>query len=494
MRIRSLFSDLSVRNKMVLAFLMPTFLLIVINLFLYLNINKMIDSLDSVFMSNTSLNELKESLENVQTSLTSYLNTRTTESMSDYYHYEDEFRNHTQRLNDKIFDSSDLILERNIRRISDEYLRLTDAAVEAKRGGNVERYRGLYEEVSSLYRDINLMITSLNNEQFKKNSVSYIAMSDTLKSLELINQSTLIIIGFANIIFIIVIAATITNPIRSLSDAANKVAVGDFNVEPLVVESNDEIGVVSNAFNKMVRSIRDYVDTIKENMETERLLKEKELLMEGHLKDARLKYLQAQVNPHFLFNTLNAGAQLAMMEGADRTNVYIQRVADFFRYNIKKDNDSVSISDEIDLVETYIYILNVRFAGDIHFDKVVDESLLHYKMPSMILQPIVENSVNYGIRNIDWEGHIELTVSKVDDLISIKIADNGVGVSQEVIDSILNKKFESNPDMVDSNGVGLDNVINRLELFFKETDLLTMESEGVNKGTTTTLYLPKREA
>ena len=101
-------------------------------------------------------------------------------------------------------------------------------------------------------------------------------------------------------------------------------------------------------------------------------------------------------------NTLNAGAQLAMMEGADRTYRYVQKVADFFRYNVKKNNDTVTLREEISLVDTYIYILNVRFSGDIHFRKEVDESLLDVQVPSMILQPIVENSVNYGIRNIDW--------------------------------------------------------------------------------------------
>ena len=110
-----------------------------------------------------------------------------------------------------------------------------------------------------------------------------------------------------------------------------------------------------------------------------------------------------QINPHFLFNTLNAGAQLAMMEGADRTYEYVQNVAQFFRYNVKKNNETVSLRDEIELVDNYIYILNVRFSGDIHFEKHIDESLTNIQVPSMLLQPIVENSINYGIRDIEWQ-------------------------------------------------------------------------------------------
>ena len=133
-------------------------------------------------------------------------------------------------------------------------------------------------------------------------------------------------------------------------------------------------------------------------MEIQQSLKEKELMMEAHLKDAQLKYLQAQINPHFLFNTLNAGAQLAMMEGADRTYDYVQNVAEFFRYNVKKGNETVTVREEIELVDNYIYILNVRFSGEIHYEKKIEESLLSIQMPGMILQPVVENCVNHGIR------------------------------------------------------------------------------------------------
>ena len=97
-------------------------------------------------------------------------------------------------------------------------------------------------------------------------------------------------------------------------------------------------------------------------MEKEQALMERELLMEAHLKDARLKYLQSQVDPHFLFNTLNAGSQLAFLEGAKRTQDYVQKVADFFRYTISLKKEDVSLEEEIRMVDTYIYILNVRFS------------------------------------------------------------------------------------------------------------------------------------
>ena len=213
--------------------------------------------------------------------------------------------------------------------------------------------------------------------------------------------------------------------------------------------------------------------------------------MESHLKDAQLKYLQAQINPHFLFNTLNAGTQLAMMEGADRTSNYIQRVADFFRYNIKKNKDAVTLKEEIELVDIYIYIINVRFAGEIQFTKEIDENLLSVRIPSMILQPIVENSINYGLRNIDWNKKIKLSVYELGDYVCVSVKDNGIGMAKETIEQVLDGTYKSNPEKAHSNGVGLNNCIERLNIFYERDEVLDIISEGENKGTETILYLPK---
>ena len=111
-------------------------------------------------------------------------------------------------------------------------------------------------------------------------------------------------------------------------------------------------------------------------------------------------------------------------------------MADFFRYNIKKDKDVVTLKEEIELVDIYIYIINVRFAGEIQFTKDIDENLLSVKIPSMILQPIVENSINYGLRNIEWTKKIRLSVYELADYICVSVKDNGIGMSKEKIESV----------------------------------------------------------
>ena len=217
---------------------------------------------------------------------------------------------------------------------------------------------------------------------------------------------------------------------------------------------------------------------------------ERELLMENHLKEAQLKYLQSQINPHFLFNSLNAGAQLAMMEDAEQTGIFVEKMADFFRYNVKKGQEDATLGEELEAVDNYIYILNVRFAGDIHFSKDVDESLENVRVPSMILQPVVENAVNHGIRDIEWEEKIHLTVTGDADYIRISVKDNGKGMTPEQIEGVLtgNKKYKKEEG--DSTGIGMNNVISRLELYYEETGLVEINSEGEGKGTEVVIYIP----
>lgn len=479
----------SIQIKLLFAFLFTTIILFCMNIFMYANTNRMLKSLDQVYAENIALNDVAETLDNIQFSMTQFLTTRTTEAMENYYRYNQEYANMIYELSGNITDNELLLTERSIKNISENYLKLTNLAIDGKRGGNIEKYRSRYEESEKLYKYLRGMITNLNNERFKANVESYQTISESLRRIEILNIFALFIIGILNMFIVVILTDSITRPLRSLAETAQSVSDGNFDVEPVKVTEQDEVGVVSKAFNQMVINLRQYIDRLREKMEIERAMKEKELMMEAQVKDAKLKYLQAQINPHFLFNTLNAGAQLAMMEGADRTYTYVQKVADFFRYNINKDQDEVTLRDEITLVDTYIYILNVRFAGDIHFEKEIDEALLNVKIPGMTLQPIVENSVNYGIRNIDREGHIKLRVYRQDDTACISIKDNGIGIEKEVIDRILSGHFHSDENMTDSNGVGLDNVINRLKLYLGEEDVMDIISEGKDKGTETIIYV-----
>ena len=487
------FWNLPLRTKVTSIYILANFLILIVNLFLIIGINNMSREIEMVYQDNRQLNEMSEALNRVQDNMTAYLNSKTSDSLEEYYRSDQIFDSMVQELNGDITDRTFDRMERNIKSMAASYLDTVRQTIEAKRGRNVEKYRVRYELATQQYNYISSYLTALNQVQFKNNSENYNEMATKFRTFEQIGLLVMFIVVVGNVLIIISLVKRIMKPLGDLANTAEYVAEGNFDARMVEVDSKDEVGVVTDAFNKMIISIKEYIEKLRQSMEAERELKEKELTMEAHLKDAQLKYLQAQINPHFLFNTLNAGAQLAMMEGADRTYEYVQTVADFFRYNVKKQDMPVTIADEVNLVDNYIRILNVRFSGDIHYEKNVDEKLLSTMMPSMILQPIVENCVNHGIREMGDKGFICLKVFRQDNEVCISIKDNGKGMSEDTIESIMNGTLSVDRKKGDSNGIGMDNVIARTRIFTGDDESVKIISEGENEGTEIIIFLPMDE-
>lgn len=479
----------SLQVKISSIYIIANLLVMSVNALLLIGINNMSGRLDSVYQENLHLNELADALTQVQDNMTDYMNVKTSEALENYYRSEETFSSMVEELSEKVTSQTFDRMERSIKYMSQAYLSAVSQTIEAKRGRNVEKYRVRYENATKLYEWIGTYITSLNVEQFRGNSVNYRELMKSFRLFEKVLVIAMIMVMVCNVAIIIIFTGTLIKPLKRLAASADDIAGGNLDIKLLEVETTDEVGVVTGAFNQMVVSIRQYVEKIRESMETERAMKEKELLMESHLKDARLRYLQAQINPHFLFNTLNAGAQLAMMEDADRTYDYVQKVARFYRYNMKKSQERVTIAEEIEIVDYYIYILNVRFSGDIHYEKNIDETLLAVKMPGMILQPIVENCVNHGIREMAGDGKITLSVFSEDALVCISVRDNGIGMSKKDIEKVMDGTFRTDERMTDSNGIGMDNVISRMKLFTGNEAAMKIFSEGEGKGTEVLLYV-----
>ncbi|MBO4904068.1 MAG: sensor histidine kinase [Lachnospiraceae bacterium] len=485
-------NNASVMTKMLIAFIIPLILMLVVNIYMYISINTMMARVDEIYVVNVSLNNLADDLTLLQNSMKEYLESKGTSALYDYYKAEQDYRNELDGLNLSNSGTVVYALFENITNQSEKYLATAGETITAKRGRNIEKYRSSYEESVEMYTDLQTCIYALNNSQFKKNTSDYSVLLTSLRYMEMITILILLFIGIVNVIVVFLMTKSMTLPLTTLSQAANEVAGGNFNVEIAYTEGGDEIGVVSKAFRQMLDSIQRYIAEIRNSVMRESMLKEHELVMENRMKEVQLRSLQAQINPHFLFNTLNAGEQLAMMEGADKTTEFIENMADFFRYNIKKIDNDATIAEEIALVDKYVYILNVRFTGEIHYSKDVDESVVGVRVPSMILQPIVENAVNYGIRDIDWEGHIDLRVYEEDGNVMLSIRDNGIGMKQDQIDRILSGEAagEVSPDHSASNGIGLGNVIERLQIFTGRSDVMDIISEGEGCGTEFVIKVP----
>lgn len=485
-----LWSNLSLVSKIVLEVSVLAGILFAMNVSFYMRINRSMQMVDKVYVTNADITELAQAFDEVQDNVYRYLKVKSSEALNDYYRSEGNYRNLLERLNEKNINDSGMLLEKNIRKMSETYLEYTAQTVAAKRGRNVEKYKKGYDSASELYYYIQSAADELNKQQFKKNSSTYAALRKITNYLEVSNTVFMIIIVAGGMLLLIISTRDMFRPLTNMAETAAFVGQGNFNMKMPDTDAQDELGEVTRAFNTMVESLGIYMEKTRASMEKEQQMMERELLMENHLKEAQLKYLQSQINPHFLFNSLNAGAQLAMMEDAEKTGIFVEKMADFFRYNVKKGEEDATLEEELEAVDNYIYILNVRFAGDIHFTREVDADVENVRIPSMILQPVVENAVNHGIRDIDWEGHIDLKVHRETDALEISIRDNGKGMTQEQIEKVLSGQAGTDTEQSDSTGIGMNNVISRLELYYAKSGLMNIYSEGEGKGTEVVITIP----
>ena len=421
----------TVQANMVTLTVVTSMIILTVNIVLFFYISRAIDVINKVYSTNVTIGEMSDALGLVRSSMTDYLNTKSTDSMEQYFDACQQYRDYLSELSLQGQGRDTAAILQDIEGLSATYLSVTDDTIQAKRGRVVEKYNAGYERSERIYGYINSYIYSLNNEQFRRNSEKYLALRAALRSLAVVTMSVIVAVALVNILLTSVMTKNIMDPVR-----------------------------------------------------------QREIVMETHLKDAELKYLQAQINPHFLFNTLNAGAQLAMLEDADKTSDYLQNVAAFFRYRIKGEDKETTLEQEIALVDNYIHILNVRFSGEIHFSKELDRECLSASVPGMILQPVVENAVNYGIRNIEREKRIILKVERLPELIRVRIEDNGAGMSEERIREVMSGNAGENPIMKDSNGVGIANVMARLRLFYDRDEVMHIFSDGKDKGTIVDILIP----
>lgn len=384
-----------------------------------------------------------------------------------------------------------MLLEKDLKKMVGTYLETGDAAAGARRAGNLARSSELYKETQAIYGYISESIGVLNTMQMKDNSEKYIFFMDELTWVETVSILLMATVMLFSIAFMFSSIFRITKPITQLAETANEISNGNYNVEPVQVNTNDEIKVMSDAFNAMAANIRTHIESITEKAELESRLQSQEIQnikMKTALKDAQISSLQAQINPHFLFNTLNACAQLAMFEEAEKTSAFIEKVADYYRYSIRSTNGFTTLSDEFKNVQDYMYIMKIRIGDRIKLVCDVDDTLLNIPVPSMILQPLIENAYIHGVDAMEDGGVISLSVWQEEERTVICVKDNGSGMSQETIRRLLDGPEQTHKG---SGGIGFHNVLMRLRLFYSRNDVLDIFSDGEGCGTEIRVYMPR---
>jgi sensor histidine kinase YesM len=438
----------------------------------------MTDLLSQTQEVTTLYNELDE----IQLYFEDYLSTRSSDSLQSFYDYNNSIYNHNNKLKDAADFTERGIKIKNITGMITHYLDVLDDAVIAKRNRKVEAYTKGYQEAVKEHTYIGNYIEEMMSTDLSDSAQKYI---DIQKEIDRSTALSYFMFGVTVIlisIIIIIFSFELTKPLTKLASYAKEVSKGNFNVVITEQKTSREISILYQTFQSMTASIREYVNELQEKQRLEKnLIEEKlnNLKMKSALHEAELMALQSQVNPHFIFNTINIGAKVAMLQGDIVTCEYLENFADIFRYNLKGLNYDATLNEEINNVEAYMKLLTTRFGDVIDFrlNAPDDEEIRNYILPRMTLQPLVENAYIHGISKSEEGGIIEVTVKKETYNIFITISNTGDEIPKDTIKLILNRKYKKDKTQEKkghTTGIGIDNVLNRLRLFYQKRDVMSI--------------------
>lgn len=450
------------------------------------------------YKSNVRISDFSDCLTSTKDSMEHFIKYYTFESIESFYRNRNELERRISDMHDKPSADETENKEYLLKRLSESFIGYANRVVSAKRANSEDEETFYYGKAIKCYTFLNnelmafdLFMHRINSRIYEENRFRVFVLSNTIYAF--------IFVQFVFVsVYIYLLLTEILAPLHHISEVATRVSLREFDIPLFNNKANDEVGNICRAFDNMLISINEYIGTILEKAHTENELKEKQTRMSVLYTKARLDALQAHINPHFLFNTLNTGVQLAMLEGAHKTSDFIEQVAAFFRYNIHERNSS-SVDEELLLIDHFVYIMKVRFGTRLNFVKNVPSTQFPQKLPAMILQPLCENCIKHGLENSRCT--VTLSIQELPDFVEISISDDGKGFDPEVRLRILDevKKERQTSDSMEylkgsdkpGNGIGIMNVFSRLKIYFRMNDIFDIQSGEGGIGSRFIVRVPK---
>ena len=285
---------------------------------------------------------------------------------------------------------------------------------------------------------------------------------------------TAIILVIVALLFSRFMARSITLPIQKLRDSMKKVQEGDFSVSDVVVDSKNEIGSLTKSFDVMTHRIQELMEQNVHEQEEKR--------------KSELKALQSQINPHFLYNTLDSIIWMAEGKKNEEVVLMTASLARLLRQSISNEDEVVPIANEVEYARGYLTIQKMRYKDKLEFQIEVDSSILYIPLIKLVLQPIIENAIYHGLKYKESKGLLIVKGFMKDGNAVLQVIDDGVGMDEETLAHIYDKHKVN----YHSNGVGVYNVQKRLKLYYGDDYGITYESEK-GEGTTATITIPGRQ-
>lgn len=331
------------------------------------------------------------------------------------------------------------------------------------------------------YKDEKHLLVSYPVSYSNWRLVSLVPYKDTIGSINLVTRTTILIQGGFLVLFLIgliMLVREFTKPISRLHHVTKAIKQGDLTARIHLSGSND-VAQLGHSFNHMLDTIEEMIEQIK--------------IQEEAKRNAELDMLQAQINPHFLFNVLNAIRLKIKMDGNPGSASLIYSLSALLRMTINRNNAFIPLEEELTIVKHYVDLMNFRHQHDVELEIDVNEDVSHFEVPRFFLQPIIENAIIHGINN--KKETIKITANEqINKYLELVISDNGKGMDKLTLERLREKVFQANSDhygksLQSFNGIGVQNVYQRMKLIYGEAFQMRINSiEG--EGSTLTFQIP----
>lgn len=283
-----------------------------------------------------------------------------------------------------------------------------------------------------------------------------------------------LVTGVIALLIYTMLAFTLTRPLRKLAELMKLVRKGDMDVH-FDVKYNDEVGLVASNFNNMMKRIKELIEEV--------------YLTKLRKQQAEIDVLQGQINPHFIYNTLETIRMLSVLNGVSELADISSTFGTMLRYSVNRGQEIVTIQDEMEHLEMYIYIQNKRFSNKFKLYNHISEHHKGIKTIKLIFQPIVENAILHGLEKKKGTGNIVITSEEVPEFLLFRIKDDGTGIDPESLFQINRELETGNVFSENRKHIGVKNVNERIKLFYGEKYGLSLESIK-DSGTEVIFKLP----
>lgn len=381
--------------------------------------------------------------------------------------YYREIREETMLMKDRLDESTDALEQAYLRAIGNLlncYFEEVDEAIRLRSEGQ-RTYFVPYYRSATILSYLNEHLSLYTIFQLERDSIQFESLATRIKWIQNITWLSLLVAVIAVTVFISRFSRMITYPLERLVIASREMASGNLDIAPLPVKKMDEIGILTAAFNQMQQNTAGYVQKLKHASIVAEKLHEEEMnnaRMKELLHEAQLSALRSQINPHFLFNTLNVISRAAVYDDPRKAEWLVVNLSVLLRYSIEHINTKVQLKNELDIMERYIQIQQYRFGDRVRYHKMIEPGLETARIPSMLLQPLIENAVSHGTEKKENGGSIYVRALHSGEKLILLVYDDGVGISAQKREEIL--QDSEKPEISRGQHIGLSNVIKRVRL------------------------------